>query len=94
MWAIQNDVYAQFCDECGRIFRLNPLYDRAVYICSPECAKQHRIKRMGRVEAMREYNRKAQRRSRSKNHIEECYTIYRNIFKNQEMNKGRDIHES
>lgn len=66
MWAIQNDIYAQFCDECGGIFQLTPPYERVAYTCSSKCAKQHRIKRMGGLEAMREYNRKAQIRSRGK----------------------------
>lgn len=64
MYAIENNIYAQFCDNCGNIFQLKPPYDRSVYICSEECAKEHRISRLGGPEKLREYNREAQRRSR------------------------------
>lgn len=66
MWAIDNNIYAQFCDICGGMFHLKPPYERSAYTCCDGCAKQQRILRMGGVEAVRKYNREAQRRSRNR----------------------------
>lgn len=66
MWAIENDVYAHFCQQCGSIFHLARPYSRQAYLCSGPCYKQYRTARMGGQENLRQYNREAQRRRRSR----------------------------
>ncbi len=67
LWAIQNDRYAQLCEECGAAFSLDRPYKRKAYICSrAECRKARRIRQAGGVEKQRKAWRTAQRESREK----------------------------
>lgn len=65
-WALMNDQYAHKCDVCGGVFALGRPYTRPAYICSKECAKAWRVQKAGGLDALRAYNREAQRRHRAK----------------------------
>lgn len=65
-WALMNDQYAHKCDVCGGVFALDRPYTRPAYICSKECAKAWRVQKAGGLDALRAYNREAQRRHRAK----------------------------
>ncbi len=57
LWALEHDIYARICQNCGAVFRIGGPYTRKAYLCSPTCRQVHRTEKMGGPEKMREYNR-------------------------------------
>lgn|GEM_PF-3031024 len=66
MWALDHDIHAQICQNCGTVFRLGGPYTRKAYLCSAACRRERRIENRGGPEELREYNRIRKRASRQR----------------------------
>jgi hypothetical protein len=66
LWALDHDIYARICQNCGKVFRLGGPYTRKAYLCSAACRRERRIENRGGLEELREYNRLHKQASRQR----------------------------